>query len=76
MHWHNGMAMHETIGCIAEEPLATFEQASLSLMLERRLGSNGKNGTRNPVHLPNPYPTYLCLNANPDFWCRLFQLIW
>ena len=31
------------------------------------------NGTGNPVHLPNPYPT--CVLTNLNSWCRVFQLI-
>lgn len=36
LNWHNDVAI-ETIGCLAVEPHATFEQISASVTLERKL---------------------------------------
>ena len=39
------------------------------------IGSVGIYGTGNPVHLPNPNPYPTCALTNPNFRCRVFQLI-
>ena len=46
---------------------------------DTKLGSVGiystRNGTGNPVYLPNPDPYPTSALTNPNFWCCVFQLI-
>ena len=42
---------------------------------DRKEGSVGIYGIGNPVRLPSPKPYPTCVLTNPNFWCRIFQVL-